>query len=290
MPQVPESHGWIPSHQLAEVPHGRLEASETDAFLDFLFRDVARRPPPLLLRETAAVVRYLRLLAQKGLPRAVANRGAEALSEYYKSPDYAKDRQARFAVERIAEALWGDLSQWGQINPCTKCKANRFLDRHSKTYLAGNPLLAPALKMVAGFEIPALGANEPKTFEPPNFMSGSLNVEGSSNPRLQDDLSERIYAAFHALGRSNVKKIRDRLAGALNKAEVERRKPDSVWTYDTVNERIKEYERRQRLRFRKTFGPQLTDEHVQRWRDQLVDRWIIHFRPIPEKQQQRPAH
>src|ERR1017187_1105668 len=278
MPQVPESDGWIRSDQLTEVPHGRLKAPEVDAFLDFLFGDVARRPIPLHLRETAGVVRYLRLLACKGVPRGVANRGANALREYYESKDYQKDVRSRAAAENIAKVLWGDLSQWGQIKPCTKDQALRFVSRHSETYLASHPQLAPALKVLAELEVPPPAPHEPEPFKPPSRMSRSLNAQGSSNPRLQDDLSERICAAFYALQRANLKKIRNRLADALDKAGVPRRS-DSTWACDVVNERIKEYRN----------GQLLAEEHLKKWQDQLVDKWITLFRR-QEDERQRTAH
>ena len=58
-----DEEGWIPSSELPRVPHQTLERDEVNAFLDFLFSDVARKPPEMRLQEGAAVARYLVALA-----------------------------------------------------------------------------------------------------------------------------------------------------------------------------------------------------------------------------------
>jgi hypothetical protein len=275
MPQLSEDR--IHSSEL-EIPCQSLEASEVDAFLASLFQDVAQRPEPLALREAASVVRYLRLLAWKGVPRNVASQGSEALKKYYESQDCERDRHARPKVERLADVLWGCLSQWGLIEPCTREKARLFLRQHSRTYLAGNPLLRTAQQIVNDFVIPPLEHDEPEPFQPPHAMSGSLTAQGVGNPRLKNDLSERIYAAFHALKRTNMKLIEPRIAEALARRAVPRRGPKSQWTYQTVHERIKAYEQQQRKELHETTGTRASDERMGEWRDRLVNKWISGYR------------
>jgi hypothetical protein len=275
MPQT--AKGWIDSSQF-DASLQSLGASEVDGFLDFLFQDIARRPVQLPRGKTATVVRYLRLLALKGIPRRVLGRGGEALSKYYESADYERDRHIRPDAERLAKVLWGCLSDWGQIEPCTREEALRFLRQYSQTYMAGNPLLRPVLKLVEDFEVPPLQLNEPEPFRTPNFMSRSLAASGAGNPRLQVDLSERICAGFHCLKRLGVKKARSHLAQALNRAKVGRRTSDTEWADESVNERVKEFENRNKKEFCKTLGKQPSDERMAEWRDRLVSKWISTYR------------
>ena len=199
-----------------EIRLSALDQSEVDDFLRFLFKDVAGRPEPLLLRETAAVVRYLRLLALKGLPRTVVAKGPKAVEQYEETPAYRKNSDARRVLEQMASAIWGNLSQFGQIEPCSPGKAIRFLRRHAGTYLAGKPLRLPrVLKLVQELEVTPKKPGEPKPFAPPLIVSRSRSAHGTGNSRLQDDLSERIYVALHALKRSSVKSPQNRIADAL---------------------------------------------------------------------------
>lgn len=54
--------GWIPGDHLKLSPQ-MLAREEAEAFLEWLFSAVARRPERLDLREGAGVARYLRGLA-----------------------------------------------------------------------------------------------------------------------------------------------------------------------------------------------------------------------------------
>ena len=51
-------------------------------------------------------------------------------------------------------------------------------------------------------------------------MSLTMSAQGQGNPRLGDDVSERIYTAYHGLKRARVKKIRPRIAEALSQEGV----------------------------------------------------------------------
>ncbi len=276
MPQV--SEGWIHCSQLEKLPPQSLGASEVEGFLDFLFQDVARRPKALLPKQTFGVVRYLSLLAQRGVPSAVLRQGEEELRKYHRSPKRERDLRARPAVERIAKALWGDLFLWGRVQPCTRDQALRFLRRHSATYLAGNLDLSPALQIIKDFGLPPLPPNASQPFQPPNFMSRRLAPQGKGNPRLPDDLSERIYAALRALKGANVEDAPQQIANALARSAVPRRREGSEWNHDTVEERAKAYEDRQRKDLRKAPGTAPLKERVREWRDGLVNKWIHRYR------------
>jgi hypothetical protein len=83
---------------------------------------------------------------------------------------------------------------------------------------------------------------------PPSFIGPNLNVAGPGNPHLRDDLSERIFAAYHALPLAGMKQRSPKIAAALNSARAAGR-DDWIWT--DVYERIKGYKRGLRLRLRK---------------------------------------
>ena len=64
------------------LPEDRLEPTEVDGFLEFIFSEVARKPKELVLKEVSAVVRYLRRLVVQGLPKSVLAGGQEAIRKY----------------------------------------------------------------------------------------------------------------------------------------------------------------------------------------------------------------
>ena len=101
MPQVP----GLPNDWTLAPPQS-LEASEVDDFLKYLFSHVAKRPKRLLLKECAAVARYMRWLAWKGVPLTVLERGKEAVDDYRRADRNEADRDARWNVERTAEIVW----------------------------------------------------------------------------------------------------------------------------------------------------------------------------------------
>jgi hypothetical protein len=296
-----------------------FDGADTDKLLSFMFRDIARRPDPLQLWETARVARYLQWLAWNGVPAKVVGGNPQALKNYYRSEAYEKDRVARRKVQRIANLLWKWLSVWGQVEPCSKEQALRFLGRHSRTYFAacllvdhgaktrsgtgdlhkqdpsGTPgiviksLLDVAMTTVEKFEIVEPKPNETTPFQPPHLLSSSLATLGLGNPRLHDDSSERIYAAFCVLKTVQLRGIRGRIANALNKARVPRRfrrdgKQVSGWTYSAVNERVKQYESQRKEHLRKNLTPDLLwkkslEERLEEERKFLVETWIARFLP-----------
>ena len=48
-----------------KLPRQTLAVNEADAFLEFMFSDIARKPEPLLLQEGAAVAHYLLALSRE---------------------------------------------------------------------------------------------------------------------------------------------------------------------------------------------------------------------------------
>jgi len=287
MPQVPTDprDGWMNGEQLL-IPRQHLDASEVDAFLEFLFADVAQRPRPLRLREAAAVVRYLRLLTQFGVPSEVATRGELAIRQYRESvPD--EDKKSLWSAAKVAEIIWGDLRDHGMISPSDRTTALRFLETHAEScawfYAEG------ALRFVKEFDVPPESQNLVERFvRPPKLRSRGMSASGNDNPHLQDDLSERISAAYQALQRASVPKSRDRIAKALTSAGIQatrrRTEQQTEWGWQHVHERIKQYERTERKRIREVLqvkGPVLNADvlkALQPWRYRLADKWIMAYR------------
>jgi hypothetical protein len=56
------------------------------------------------------------------------------------------------------------------------------------------------------------GLGEPtgqgRAFRPPQLMGKLRSVQGKGKAQLQDDLTERIYAAYYALQRTGVRNVR----------------------------------------------------------------------------------
>jgi hypothetical protein len=265
----------------------KVPKRSVDVFLRFMFQ-FARRPDPLLLKETAAVVRYLCELERRGVPRSVANSAPAALRKYHASAKHQKDAQKKQVLSRVASVLWEDLAIFGDIEQCGKQKALALLKRHEATYLAGlanlpwrkgvrqkkESVLKSAKKLLDEFEIPSLQLNEPDPFQPPTLMSGLLTAHSEVVPRQQDDVSERIYFAFHALERSQVKLSRERIANALVKARVPRRRAKGPWDYGAVNDTIQAYRATLRRHLLKKFGTTGLKRRIEEWRESQVDKWI----------------
>jgi len=274
--------GWISGEKLA-IPRQTLSADEVEPFLRALFSDVARRPEPLLLRETAAVVRYLWELAAQGVPAAVAKAGPSAVQQHRQTESREQQRRRR-RLRRLGEQIWTMLLQSGDIRPANKTTARRFLREHSQTYLAA---LDPdsALEIVEELE---LSAEAQSVYRPPALMSQTLTAQGDRNPRLGDDLSERIYTAHQALKRAGVRGVLRRVAEVLTEEKAAGRKGGTQWTYEDVNRRVRQYERQLKKQFLKQAGND-RDRSVQRWRDGLVDSWILRFRVKQRAEQNAEA-
>ena len=113
---------------------GELSEAEIGGFLSFLFGHVAHRPDVLLLLETAAAVRFLQILAWKGVPAELIGR-QRGTADDTRSDDSEKTLEGRRLLQRLAKVIWADLFEYGDFRGCGKLKAKAFLRRHSKTYL-----------------------------------------------------------------------------------------------------------------------------------------------------------
>ena len=254
---------------------GELSEAEIGGFLSFLFGHVAHRPDVLLLLETAAAVRFLQTLARKGVPAELIGR-QRGTADDTRSDDSEKTLEGRRLLQSLAKVIWADLFNYGDFRGCGRQKATAFLQKHSKTYLV-------SLDVKRAFEVMeelAIPADTGQPFRPPHLKSLTMSAQGQGNPRLGDDVSERIYTAYHALKRARVKKIRPRIAEALSQEGVSggrRRSKARGWDWSGVHDRIKRYDRGLRQRFEKEAGKNNVAEKVREWREHLVYRWVSQF-------------
>lgn len=276
---MPQKNNEDPSQQARATAFsalsGELAGAEIGGFLSFLFGHVAYRPDVLLLLETAAAVRFLQTLAWKGVPAELIG-GQRGSADDTRSDDSEETREGRRLLQRLAQVIWGNLFQYGDFRGCGEQKAKAFLQRHSKTYLVSLDVTR-ALEVIEELEIPADAGQH---IRPPHLMSLTMSAQGQGNPRLGDDVSERIYTAYHALKRARVKKIRPRIAEALSQEGVSggrRRSKARGWDWSGVHDRIKRYDRGLRQRFEKEAGKNNVAEKVRGWREHLVYRWVSQF-------------
>lgn len=247
-PSMHEStEGLIFSDQLPRVPRQDLLPGETDAFLEFLYSSVARRPRPLSLEQGAAVVRYLDALAWETEPGPV-----------------------RQLLESLRDVIWGTLRLFAPFDLSNKQEAVEFLEEHADTYLAGFDV-ATALKRVRDAAPPMRYA---ALFRPPRLMSRIQSSTGLGDPHLREDLTERIYAAYHALRKAGVRNARGRVAEALNKQGLSTQARGGTlrkWGGDEVYERVKQCEAGWKKR---NLGKRGT---LRGWRDSVVNKWVYLF-------------
>ncbi len=122
-------------------------------------------------------------------------------------------------------------------------------------------------------------------------MSKHMAVSGRNNPHLRNDLSERIYGGYRALGRSRISNARGKIAAALNKRDIKRRthkQVDSSWDGYSVIERVKRYE----SALKKKEAGIDPGELVQRLRRQFAEKWIPMYkaRIVDGSQQESDRH
>ena len=98
---------------MPRIPAQELEGAESDAFLQWLFSGLARRPRPLSLRKGVAVGRYLKLLAWEA--PAGKMRGELA---------WLSDQVAKMVLDYAPYAA------------ADKDSVVEFLEEHADTYLA----------------------------------------------------------------------------------------------------------------------------------------------------------
>ena len=272
MPQLPkESDGWIDARKFAMSPQ-TLDASEVDTFLEYLFSEVARRLEPPSLRECAAVARYMESLQILGVPMSILERGGEAVAAHDLRSESREDRSGRWCVGQMTKIVWGFLQQYGQFKTSTRGTALRFLRRHSETYLA-NPYIERTLAFIETHDLPPNAALYPMI---PGMRSAHLSRGPINN--ADDDLSDRIFAAFYALPRAGIKKRSPRIAAALTASRIAAR-VGKVWSWADVNERVKAYARGQRRQHRKAGLSELAVESLfEQHKASRVDHWIFSFK------------
>ena len=226
----------------------KLQPGAIDPFLIYLFSDIARRPQKLGLSETAAVARYLRLLSVASVPNDVARGGEQAL-QHYAGKERQEDLNARSCLEEISNIIWNSLFQHGEFDMASSNTAIQFLETHRQTYLANAPV-DDAIALVKSRQAP-VGAIS--LFKPPALRSRSRTVlAGREKSHLpNNDLSELIFIADVALTWAGIRRNRrKRIAAALNSIDVPKRGDDPKWESTDVHERVKEFRRRQTLRYK----------------------------------------
>lgn len=237
---------WITGDLLKLQPQ-TLAREEAEAFLQWLFSAVARRPKRLDLREGAGVARYLWGLAWETPPGPL-----------------------RQQLLRMAEVIWRTILACAPFEAAGQGEVLRFLDQHAKTYLLSFDV-ATVREQVRRSEPPSATSCGPG---PPHLMSPYLSASGAGNPQLADDLSERIYAAYHGLRRAGIHGARTRVAAALHEAGrkiASRTLTDSRWEPYEVYERVRQYERGLSERFGK-------QELARTWGEWVVSKWVFLFR------------
>jgi hypothetical protein len=269
MPQV--QAGWFDASAFALQPQ-KLGLSEVDDFLAYLFSFLAKKPPALLLRECASVSRYLEWLGWQGVPSKVLAEGPEARKRYFLEPRTEEELRQRRCLGEISRIIWGNARQYGKFRASTKVEAIRFLKKNSETYLS-NPYLEPAMELLRSSEIPP---ETPFPFVPPNLMSRHSSGASVGRRRVKDDLSDRIYAAYHALPTAGLIIRSRRIAAALSESKA--KLPRTNWTYVDVNDRVKKFEKQERrsLLARGFRDDALTIE-IHKFRRSRADFWIQAF-------------
>jgi len=263
------------------IPRQHLHESEVEAFLECLFGDIAKRQEELTVRKAASVVRYLRLLELQGVPNEVAHRSSREIGEYYLAQSKEERCRGQIAGEvAVARIIWGEVGQRARVKHSGKAKALGFLRKYA-TYF---PYYSEAvIEFVEAFELPP-GTQDPFSYSP-GFRSKTRT--GGGNRRAKNDLSERIYAAYHALRRENIERLRQRIAGVLErlnfKPSSRRSSRQSGWCDENVNDRLKQFERRRQREIKRQTGQESGPGNMrlfESWRDGFVDIWISDFRWI----------
>jgi len=103
---------WIRGDQLI-LPPQTLSQEQIGPFLQYLLKEIARKPKRLKLKQTAGVARYFRAVAAE-----------------------ASGSVQREIVNRLAEVLWLTMLDSGQIEIASKAEAVQFLKAHALTYFA----------------------------------------------------------------------------------------------------------------------------------------------------------
>ena len=173
------------------------------------------------------------------------------------------------------EVIWGTIFLHSPFNLSTKRRAIQFLKKHRRTYLVSFDVPA-AIEMINQFPEPKKKSAYSRA---PLLMSRGLSVQGYGEPRLKDDLSERIYAAYYLLRRSSVTNARGRIVTALNKLGVSTRGHGTPWDSYAVVDRVKLYE----ASVRKKSPAEDQVRLIAHSRNAAADRWLSSFRAATQR-------
>jgi hypothetical protein len=253
---------WIRGDQLI-LPPQTLSQEQIGPFLQYLLKEIARKPKRLKLKQTAGVARYFRAVAAE-----------------------ASGSVQREIVNRLAEVLWLTMLDSGQIEIASKAEAVQFLKAHALTYFASFDVNR-ILEYLGNLPEPS---RHSQFFRPPKLKGASRSAGGQGPARLQDDLTERIYVAYYALRRIGIQDARGRIVAVLNELGYEtgvRSATECRWGPSEVYERVRQ------------FGDRIVRQHRlskadrtqrERLRNMLVDSWIhgFHF-AVPARTVVQPS-
>jgi hypothetical protein len=211
--------------------------------IDFMFFTIARKLPPISLREGAAVARYLGDLTYEVAPGPSAK-----------------------LLKVMANSIWASVFQLAKFKSVRKAAVLEFLEKFEWTHLIDWDVKS-ALEIVRSAGPPQPHHMPPMLQAP--FMRRTL---GTGAKRLSDDLTERICAGYWALRFGGVSNARKHIAAALNRHGIQTRarRAGTAWTGYEVAERVKQYEE-QALRKR--------GQNLMAARHVLVKKWNLLYYP-----------
>jgi hypothetical protein len=176
----------------------------------------------------------------------------------------------------------------GEIRQSTPNAARILLREIASSYLAGSPDLDSAVRLIDSFDFPP---DTPIPFAAPHLISPRSRAYGKGNPRLDDDLTEIIYGAYHALKFSGVKRPHQAVMQALKRAKADpiAKRQRGGWTYTDVRNRLKAYEDALRRGARKSVGAsaRVGALDLRKHSEMVANKWIWLFRPLPDVPLQR---
>jgi hypothetical protein len=185
------------------------------------------------------------------------------------------------SLDRLAEVIWRTVLQNARFSTSGKEAAVAFLRKHASTHLVAFDVEA-AVKYLREANVPS--PSPPAAAS--QLLARRLAVQAGPAPQLRDDLSERIYAAYHALRRARVHGARRRVAETLNRHNIRteaRGETDRAWGSDEVVDRLKQYED-----YWKRHHTGQGHQALQQWRNSLVDRWLFLFHSTAKRSTPNP--
>jgi hypothetical protein len=231
-----------------------LLSAELGPFLEFLFSGVARKPKRLKVKQTASVARYLKTVAWEAQPS-----------------------QEREELERLVDVIWLTMLRFGQINIAEKQEVIHFLNEHAHTYLNSFDV-DKIVKFVESRKEPTTQAD---SFRPPMLVGKERSISSGDTARLQDDLTERIYVAYHVLRRTRTPNARGYIAKVLNKLGLATRARSGTvteWGANEVIERVKQFQDKMKQQLPPGLSEADRATRIEKQRNKLVDGWISGYR------------